>query len=307
MSDFENNWALILGGSSGFGLASALKLSALGMNICVVHRDRRGSLAAIETEFNKIRGNGVEFVNYNIDALNTDAINTVVKGLKLRDAKIRTLLHSIAFGNLKLLAPCPRDQSSTAQVLADRLGIEAKRIAEAGEALVEAGDGRFSLLLDSPYYDNELLLQDEDLQQTIYAMGGSLLTWVGAVFNAEIFTRDARVIGLTSEGNSIAWRGYAAVSAAKAVLESASRSIAREYGHYGIRSNIIQAGVCPTRALRMIPGNEQLLARARQRNPLNRLTRPEDVANVVALLSMNEASWINGALIRVDGGEAISG
>ena len=35
-------WALILGGSSGFGLATARKLSAHGMNLCLVHRDRKG-------------------------------------------------------------------------------------------------------------------------------------------------------------------------------------------------------------------------------------------------------------------------
>jgi enoyl-[acyl-carrier protein] reductase III len=42
------------------------------------------------------------------------------------------------------------------------------------------------------------------------------------------------------------------------------------------------------------------------RNPLGRLTTPEDVANAVFLLSLDEADWINGALIRVDGGEHIA-
>jgi enoyl-[acyl-carrier protein] reductase I len=43
------------------------------------------------------------------------------------------------------------------------------------------------------------------------------------------------------------------------------------------------------------------------RNPLGRMTTPEDVAGVVYLLSRDEAAFINGALIRVDGGESISG
>ena len=42
------------------------------------------------------------------------------------------------------------------------------------------------------------------------------------------------------------------------------------------------------------------------RNPLGRLTTPEDVANAVFLLTRPEASWINGALLHVDGGEHIS-
>jgi NAD(P)-dependent dehydrogenase (short-subunit alcohol dehydrogenase family) len=40
----EHNWALILGGSSGFGLATAKKLAAEGMSLCVVHRDRKGAM-----------------------------------------------------------------------------------------------------------------------------------------------------------------------------------------------------------------------------------------------------------------------
>jgi len=55
----QNEWALILGGSSGFGLATAHKLSEHGLNICVVHRDRRGAMSRIEPEFEKIRERGV--------------------------------------------------------------------------------------------------------------------------------------------------------------------------------------------------------------------------------------------------------
>ena len=53
--------ALILGGSSGFGLATAQKLAEAGMNLCIVHRDRRGAMRAIEPEFEKLRGLGVGF------------------------------------------------------------------------------------------------------------------------------------------------------------------------------------------------------------------------------------------------------
>ena len=51
-------WALILGGSSGFGLATAKKLAACGMSVAIVHRDRRGAMAAIEPEFAAIRAGG---------------------------------------------------------------------------------------------------------------------------------------------------------------------------------------------------------------------------------------------------------
>jgi NAD(P)-dependent dehydrogenase (short-subunit alcohol dehydrogenase family) len=151
------------------------------------------------------------------------------------------------------------------------------------------------------------VLDEEDMDRTVRAMGTSLAAWTQALHERGLFGRDARVFGLTSEGSEVAWRGYAAVSAAKAALEAVSRAIAVELGPYGVRSNIVQPGVTDTPALRLIPGSDRLMASARQRNPLGRLTRPQDVAEVICLLCTDEAQWINGALIRVDGGERIAG
>jgi NAD(P)-dependent dehydrogenase (short-subunit alcohol dehydrogenase family) len=138
-------------------------------------------------------------------------------------------------------------------------------------------------------------------------MGTSVLGWAQALLERRLFADDARIFGLTSEGNEVAWKGYAAVAAAKVALESIARSMAVEFAPYGIRSNVIQAGVTDTRALQAIPGSDQLKAQARLRNPFGRLTTPRDVANVIYLLSTAEAGWINGEVIRVDGGEHISG
>ncbi|MGB5525975.1 MAG: SDR family oxidoreductase, partial [Gemmatimonadota bacterium] len=156
-------------------------------------------------------------------------------------------------------------------------------------------------------YSADLFLEEEDMARTVHAMGTSLLGWTQEILERGLFASDARVLGLTSEGNEVAWKGYAAVAAAKVALESVSRSIAVEMAHFGLRSNIVQAGVTDTPALRLIPGNDHLKAQARTRNPFGRLTTPEDVANVIYLLSLPEAAWINGAIIRVDGGEHISG
>ena len=263
VKEFEdkNEWALILGGSSGLGLATAKKLAKHGMNICIVHRNSRSQLADIKKEFNEITHQGVGFISYNTDAFHLEKRAALIEDLvaEIKGGKIKTLVHSVAKGNLK---PMISELTPT--------------------------------------------LQTDDFQLTIQAMGISLYDWTKAIFDARLFSDDARVVSFTSEGNTKAWKNYAAVSAAKATLEAITRNIALEYAPFGIRANCIQAGVTDTASLRMIPGSDEIKKHSLLRNPFNRLTLPEDVANVVYLLSKDEASWINGAIIPVDGGDQIS-
>lgn len=309
--DFNRDqWAIVLGGSSGFGLATAQKLAEQGMSLCVVHRDRRGAMSRIEPEFEKIRGTGAQLITFNTDALDPDKRDEILTELDRsmgRDGKVRVLLHSIAFGNLKLIAPEKRAASAASADLAERLGVSAERLTEAADALFEAGVDALHTLATPPSYPDRSYIDDEDLARTIFSMGTSLLGWAQSLLQQGMFADDARIFGLTSEGNEVAWKGYAAVAAAKVALESIARSMAVELAPYGIRSNVIQAGVTDTAALQAIPGSAQLKAQARQRNPFGRLTVPTDVANVIYLLSTDEAAWINGEVIRVDGGEHISG
>lgn len=313
MKAFEgkNYWAVILGGSSGFGLASAKKLASEGMNVFIVHRDRKGSMARVEEEFKVIRNHPIKFESINTDALLKENRETIISKLKETlgsEGKVRVLLHSIAFGNLKLLAPQVKSEKQDVRdILAKKLGIDVENLKKVANELFDQGLDEMMHLADPPKYDNETFLEDEDVANTIYSMGTSLVTWTRDIFNNGLFDKKARVIGLTSEGNEVAWRGYAAVSMAKVALEAASRAIAYEMGPHGIRSNILQPGVTDTPALRLIPGSTHMVAHSRMRNPLGRLTEPEDVANVVYLLAREEADWINGEIIRVDGGERIAG
>ena len=305
-----NEWALILGGSSGFGLATAHKLSEHGLNICVVHRDRRGAMRRIEPEFETMRGRGVSLLTFNADALDAATRDEILDELAVglgADGRVRVLLHSIAFGNLKLIGPEAPSDTTARDRLAEGMGIETDRLSQAVDELFEDDVDGLRGLATPPVYSAHAFIEEEDLARTIHSMGTSLLGWTQSLRERGLFASDARVFGLTSEGNAVAWKGYAAVAAAKAALESVSRSIAVEMAHFGIRSNIIQAGITDTPALRMIPGSGHLKARARSRNPFGRLTTPQDVANVIHLLSLPEAAWINGVIIRVDGGEAVSG
>ena len=262
MKPSNGQWALILGGSGGIGLATARKLSTEGYNLLLVHRDRRQVLRELEPEFNAIERNGVRVVRLNENALNEEGQSAIIDSLKANNAagQVKLMLHAIASGNVKpLWAP-------------------------------EGG-----------------ILSMDDLSQTIHAMGTSFAEWARLLARNDLWAPKARAIGLTSEGSALAGSNYAAVGSAKAVLEALARYMARELAPIGIRTNLINAGVTLTRGLQAIPGYSSFAAKALERNPLGRLTTPDDVANVVYLLCRDEADWINGAIIRVDGGEQISG
>jgi NAD(P)-dependent dehydrogenase (short-subunit alcohol dehydrogenase family) len=302
-------WALILGASSGFGLATARKLARHGMNLCLVHRDRRSAMARIEADFEQLRSHDIQLLTINADALDPAKRGEILDQLAAAvgsSGRVRTLLHSIAFGNLKLVAPEKRAADQGAAALAADLGIPEGDLVARTDALFASGIEALHTITTPPAYPDRVL-DDEDMAHTIYAMGTSLLGWTQDCLGRGLFADDARVLSLTSEGNSVAWKGYAAVAAAKVALESLSRSMAVELAPYGIRSNVVQAGVTDTPALRAIPGSDHLKANARLRNPFRRLTTPADVADVIYLLSTDEAAWVNGDVIRVDGGEHISG
>jgi len=310
-TDFPaDTWGVILGGSSGFGLATAQKLARHGMSLVVVHRDRRAAMARIDPEFEKIRATGARLESWNADALDAERraelIGEIASALGER-GRVRLLLHSIAFGNLKLLVPEPPREAAPGSQLARRLGVDPAKLAEAADEGLASGDDRAHAIATPPAYSDKHFLDEDDFSRTIHSMGTSLLGWVQGLHARGLFARDARVLGMTSEGNEVAWKGYAAVAAAKVSLESLARSIAVEYAPYGIRCNVVQAASTETPALAAIPGSTHLKAQARLRNPFGRLTTPADVADVIYLLCRDEAAWINGAIIRADGGEHVSG
>ena len=98
--------------------------------------------------------------------------------------------------------------------------------------------------------------------------------------------------------------GYGPVGVAKASLEAIVRQIGWELGSRGITANTIQAGITPTRALTKISNDwEEWVEKTKERNPMKRVTKPEDGAGLVSLLMSNKANFVNCSTIFCDGGE----
>ncbi|MGQ4807054.1 hypothetical protein NKDENANG_00392 [Candidatus Entotheonellaceae bacterium PAL068K] len=87
---------------------------------------------------------------------------------------------------------------------------------------------------------------------------------------------------------------------AKAALTTLARCLALEYGHQGIRVNVVAPGMTWTDMITHLPDKTKMLTRVQ--TPLRRLAEPIDIANVVAFLLSPEAQHITGETIRVNGG-----
>lgn len=106
-----------------------------------------------------------------------------------------------------------------------------------------------------------------------------------------------------------AWTGAPRVAhsaAAKAGMLAFTKSVAREWGEHGIRVNAVAPGFVPTKSatahILSAPGAEQ---RMLELIPLGRLGRSTDIADAVAFLMSDQASYITGSVLTVDGGRSL--
>ena len=312
-------WAVILGGSSGFGLATAKRLAQAGLHIIVGHKDRPGTVDVdLKPHFDAIRGQGVQFFAHNGNLMDDEERATLLENVEklAGPGKVHLFMHSIAAGSCKPAVdafPATDIKQENLKGLSEALAQEGVRVSSStlqkaiNSAFHQKGCDALFTLAESRVALKEEDLTEEDIARTISIMGYDYLLWGRELLKRGLLTKTARLVAMTSEGNEIAWRGYAAVSAAKCTLEAVCRSMAVEMAPYGVRSFLIQAGITDTPAGNAIPGFDLMKAQARLRNPFRRLTRPEDIAAAIFGLCLPTFNWVNGTVIRVDGGEAISG
>jgi len=141
------------------------------------------------------------------------------------------------------------------------------------------------------------------MEMTLDVMANSLVYWVQDLVRADLLGHGSKVWSMTSSGSHKVIRGYGAVSAAKAALESHTRQLALELAPQGICVNCFQAGVTDTPAFRMIPNADKMRERIKSMHPDGRMTTPEDIARTMVALADPAIDWITGTVVRIDGGE----
>jgi len=191
---------------------------------------------------------------------------------------------------------------------------ERSEISEAVESLA-AELGRLDVLVNCAGFGGRLVTTEDDpaeaesiWDETLATnLKGAFLTTVAA---ARHLTRPGgRIVNVSSlaafnGGNS---RGRLAYSSAKAGLVGLTYALARELGPEGITVNAVAPGMVPDTGFFAEPPSDEHRRATIARTSIGRLGEPEDIAAAVAYLASDEAGWVTGQILHVNGGELFGG
>ena len=170
----------------------------------------------------------------------------------------------------------------------------ARLVAEAGELDIlvnNAGVTRDGLLAR---------MSDDDWRRVIETNLSSVFYTCRAVTRPMMKRRSGAIVNVSSVVGIHGNLGQTNYGAAKAGIVGFTKSLARELGSRGVRANVVAPGYIKTRLTDAIP--EELQGVMLANTPLGRLGEPDDVAGAVRFLCSDEASFITGEVLLVDGG-----
>ncbi len=142
-----------------------------------------------------------------------------------------------------------------------------------------------------------IMMKKDNWDQVIRTSLDGFYNMTKPVLKKMVRQRHGSVVSIASLSGLTGNRGQANYSAAKAGLIGASRSVASEVARLGIRINVVAPGLIETDMINALP-----LDNIKAMIPMARVGRPEEVARVVKFLCSDDASYITGQIISVNGG-----
>ncbi|HVZ07974.1 3-oxoacyl-[acyl-carrier-protein] reductase [Rhodopila sp.] len=177
------------------------------------------------------------------------------------------------------------------------------------EALIEAAEkaaGPLHILVNNAGMTRDMLalrMSDLDWQAVLDVDLSAPFRLARAVLLGMVRRRAGRIINISSIIASTGNAGQANYAAAKAGLEGMSKALAQEVASRGVTVNIVAPGFVATAMTDKL--NEAQRTKLAEAIPLRRIGQPEDIAAAVCYLASDEAGWVTGATLHVNGGMAM--
>jgi glucose 1-dehydrogenase len=175
----------------------------------------------------------------------------------------------------------------------------AQAVASAGQLDVVVNNAALAGRHSKPMLDTE----DEDFDAIMAVnVRGPFMLCRAAV--RQMLTQPARgrIVNITSQHGMVGAPGHAAYAVSKAALVQLTRQIAVEHGRDGIICNSVAPGKIVTGTPGDLSQNERSAEYVRSRTPFARFGEPRDVAAAVSFLASDDATYVSGATLMVDGG-----
>jgi 3-oxoacyl-[acyl-carrier protein] reductase len=178
----------------------------------------------------------------------------------------------------------------------------------APDALVAAAEaaGPLHILINNAGFTRDMLalrMKDEDWQAVLDVDLTAPFRLARAALRGMLRRRAGRIIGISSIVGATGNPGQANYAAAKAGLVGMTKALAQEVGSRGVTVNVVAPGFVETPMTDALPeAQRQKLA---EQIPLGRLGQPADIAAAVVYLASDEAGWVTGATLHVNGGMAM--
>jgi 3-oxoacyl-[acyl-carrier protein] reductase len=225
--------------------------------------------------------------------------------LAQRGARVVVNYHRNAEAAAEVVAAIEANGGQAVAVQADVGDIE-----QAAELIKTALDtfGQVDVLVNNAGTTRDqllMLMKEGDWDDVLRTNLKSVFNCCKAAARPMVRRRQGRIINITSVSGIAGQGGQTNYAASKAGIIGFTKSLAKELGPRNITVNGVAPGFVPTDLTSDLP--EELLQQAIEATPLRRMGKPEEIAYAVAFLASDEAAFITGEILTVDGGLVMQG